>query len=75
MIKDYVNSIKSYPHDENFYLFKKDLINKISSATIEQLTQLDLDKEEDKHLIIENTNKLTVYDDCKLFLAAISIYN
>ena len=24
----YVNSIKSYPHDENPYLFKRDLINK-----------------------------------------------
>ena len=25
----YVNNIKSYPHDENLYLFKRDLINKI----------------------------------------------
>ena len=25
----YVNDIKSYPHDENLYLFKRDLVNKI----------------------------------------------
>ena len=28
----YVNNIKSYPHDENLYLFKRDLINKICKA-------------------------------------------
>ena len=28
----YVNNIKSYPHDENLYLFKRDLINKICEA-------------------------------------------
>ena len=25
--KFYVNNIKSYPHDENLYLFKRDLVN------------------------------------------------
>ena len=28
--KFYVNNIKSYPLDENMYLFKRDLLNKIS---------------------------------------------
>ena len=28
----YVNNIKSYPHDENLYLFKRDLIKKICEA-------------------------------------------
>ena len=29
----YVNNIKSYPHDENLYLFKRGLINKICEAS------------------------------------------
>ena len=28
----YVNSIKSYPHDENLYLFKRGLMNKTKTA-------------------------------------------
>ena len=28
----YVNNIKSYPHNENLYLFKRDLVNKICEA-------------------------------------------
>ena len=28
----YVNNIKSHPHDENLYLFKRDLVNKICEA-------------------------------------------
>ena len=28
----YVNNIKSYPHDEDLYLFKRDLVNKICEA-------------------------------------------
>ena len=28
----YVNNIKSYPHDENLYLLKRDFINKICDA-------------------------------------------
>ena len=40
----YVNNIKSYPYDENQYLFKKDLVNKI------RRTSLDLDKD----LLINN---------------------
>ena len=29
----YVNNIKSYPHDENLYLFKRDLVNMIREQT------------------------------------------
>ena len=29
----YVNNIKSYPLDENMYLFKRDLVNKICERT------------------------------------------
>ena len=28
----YVNNIKSYPHDENLYLFERDLIKKICES-------------------------------------------
>ena len=28
----YVNNIKSYPYDENLYLFKRDLVNEICEA-------------------------------------------
>ena len=31
----YINNINSYPHDENLYLFKRDLINKINNTTLE----------------------------------------
>ena len=33
----YINNIKSYPHDENLYLFKTDLIKKINTTPIELL--------------------------------------
>ena len=39
----YVNNIKSYPHDENPYLFKRDLIKKINTTPIELLINLGLD--------------------------------
>ena len=34
--KFYVNNIKSYHHDENLYLFKRDLVNKICAAGWEE---------------------------------------
>ena len=43
MIKLYVNNIKSYPHDENLYLFKRDLVNKINYTILELLIKLGLD--------------------------------
>ena len=39
----YVNNIKSYPHDENLYLFKRDLVNIINNTTLELLIKLGLD--------------------------------
>ena len=33
----YVNNIKSYPHDENLYLFKRDLIKMIHQASVKLL--------------------------------------
>ena len=49
----YVNNIKSYPFDENLYLFKIDLVNKICeagspirNASVKLLRRsLDVDKE------------------------------
>ena len=29
--KFYVNNIKCYPHDENLYLFKRDILNKVKN--------------------------------------------
>ena len=39
----YVNNIKSCPHDENIYLFKRDLVNKINNTSLELLINLGLD--------------------------------
>ena len=61
----YVNNIKSYPHDENLYLFKRDLVNKIFEA------YLNLNKD----LLINNIKELTINDDRKLILAGITLYN
>ena len=39
----YVINNKSYPHDENLYLFKRDLMKKINNTLIEVLIKLSLD--------------------------------
>ena len=76
----YVNNIKSYPQDENLYLFKRDLINKICEAgwgtkaegpSLIRRTSLDGDKD----LLINNILELTINDDRKLIEAAITLYN
>ena len=46
----YVNSIKSYTHNENLYLFKKDLINNFNSTPIEISMKLGLDKDNQTNL-------------------------
>ena len=76
----YVNGIKSYPHDENLYLFKRDLIIMISQASVNEqnsrLTKLlrrSLD--EDKDLLVNNILELTINDDRKLIEVAIILYN
>ena len=61
----YVNIIKSYPHDENLDLLKRDLVNKICKAL------LDLDKDQ----LANNILELTTNDDRKLTEAAIKLYS
>ena len=61
----YVNNFKSYPHDENLYLFKRDLVIEIYRAP------LDLDKNQ----LVNNILELTINDDRKLIEAAIRLFN
>ena len=61
----YVNNIKSYHHDENLYLFKKDLVNKIKASS------LDLGKAQ----LANNILELTIIVDRKSIKAAIRLYN
>ena len=74
-----VNNIKSYCHDANLYLFKRDLVNKISEAgsliknASVKLLRRSLDG--DKDLLVNNILELTINDDRKLFEAAITLYN
>ena len=69
----FVDNIKSYPHDEILYLFKKDLINKINNTTMRLLIKLGLDVS--KEALINNILELTTNDDRKLMEAAIRLYN
>ena len=59
----YLNNIKSYPHDWNLYLFKRDLVKKICKAS------LDLEKD---HLT-NNILELTINDDRKFIEATIRL--
>ena len=61
----YVNNIKSDPQDENLYLFKRDLVNKICKAP------LDLDTDQ----LVDNFLEQTINDDRKLIEAAIRLNN
>ena len=86
----YVNNIKSYPHDENLYLFKRDLISKINNTTLELdrgLAQVEEGQALlhqpgpeatsllDKKQQVSNILELTTNDDRKLIEAAIISYN
>ena len=76
----YVNNIKSYPHDENLYLFKRDLINKISVASWGTKTKApslikNASLDGDKDLLVNNILELTINDDRNLIEAAITLYN
>ena len=48
------NSVKGYPHNENLYLLKRDLIDKIVTAPVDLLIKLglgfdkDIDKDNDR---------------------------
>ena len=68
----YVNNIKSYPHDENLYLFKRELIKMIQQASV-KLLRRSLDG--DKDLLVNNILELTINDDRKLIEVAIILYN
>ena len=76
----YVNNIKSYPNDEDLFLFKRDLIKKINNTPIELLIKLGLNESKEA-LICETASlinyilELIVNDDRKLIEAAISLYN
>ena len=61
----YVNKSKSYPHDENLYLFKRDLKKLIPQASLDG----------DKDLLVNNILELSVNDDRKLIEVAITLYN
>ena len=68
----YVNNFKSYPHDENLYLFKRYLVNKTCEAgSLIKNASLDGDKD----LLVNNILELTINDDRKLIEAAIRLYN
>ena len=81
----YVNNIKSYPHDKELYLFKRDLLNRIREAAspIKKLykdkdlpssfTNKDKDKDLDK--LINDIKELTIDSKRKLKEAAIILYN
>ena len=68
----YVNNIKSYPHDDNLFLFKKNLIKMIHQASV-KLLRRSLDG--DKDLLVNNILELTINDDRKLIEVAIILYN
>ena len=63
----YVNNFKSYPHDENLYLFKKknDLVNEINVESLDKV----------KYQLTYNILELTINDDRELIKAAIKLYN
>ena len=64
----YVNNIKSYPHDENLFLFKRDLMNNIYQADPSLF-------KESIEVIINSIKELTIKEDRKFIEAAIGFYN
>ena len=76
----YVNNIKSYPHDENLYLFKRELIKIIPQAPVNEqnsrFTKLHCRSiDGDKDLLVKNILELTINEDRKLIEVAIILYN
>ena len=61
----YLNNIKSYPHDENLSLFKRDLIKMIHQASLDG----------DKDLLVNNNLELTINDDRKIIEVTIILFN
>ena len=48
----YVNIFKSYPHDESLHLFKRDLLNKITTTPIKLLLKLGVDENNSIDILI-----------------------
>ena len=72
----YVNNIKSYPHDNELCLFRRDSIKKICAAgSLINTTSTELDNKYNKDLLINNILELTTNDDRKLIEAYIRLYN
>ena len=87
----YVNNIKSYPLDENMYLFIRDLVNEIcertssvasqadsliNNTTLELLIKLGLEvSKEPLEALINNNKELTIKEDRKFIETAIRVYN
>ena len=67
----YVNNIKSYPLDENMYLFKRHLLNKISQQTSSAPNRRTMVNP----AMIINIKELTIKEDRKFIEAAIRLYN
>ena len=67
----YVNNIKSYPLDENIYLFKRDLLNEISQQTASTPNRRTMVNP----ALINNIKELTNKEDRKFIEAAIRLYN
>ena len=67
----YVNNIKSYPLDENMYLFKRDLLNKINQQT----SSAPYRRTMVNPALINNIKELTIKEDRKFFEAVIRLYN
>ena len=68
----YLNNIKSYPLDDNTYLFKRDLLNKISQQTSPMANPALIGE---TGSLINKIKELTINDDRKFIEAAIRLYN
>ena len=74
----YGKNIKSYPLDENMYLFKRDLLNKISQQTSSapsRRTMVNPALIGEAGSLINNIKELTFKEDRKFIEAAIRLYN
>ena len=67
----YVNNVNSYPLDETMYLFKRDLINKISQQTSSAPNRRTMVNP----ALINNIKELTIKEDRMFIEAAIRLYN
>ena len=68
----YVNNIKSYPLDDNMYLFKRYLLNKISQQTSPMANPALIGE---TGSLINKIKEFTINDDRKFIEAAIRLYN